>query len=102
MSEAIGIRLSKEILKMINRLSKDELEDRSTIIRKLVMIGYKDFIKKKAAENYVKGKITISEASHQAELTILEMEKYLIERGYVSYYSIEDFEKELKLVNSNL
>lgn len=98
MSEAIGIRLPKEILKVIQKLSKEELEDRSTIIRKLVMIGYKDFIKKKAAENYIKGKITISEAAHQAELTIWEIEKYLIEQGYVSYYSIEDFEKELKLL----
>lgn len=95
MSEAIGVRLPKELLKVIQKLSKEELEDRSTIIRKLVMAGYKDFIKKKAADNYTKGKITISEAAHQAELTIWEMEKYLIEQGYVSAYSIEDFEKEL-------
>lgn len=102
MSEAIGVRLPKEILKIIQKLSKEEIEDRSTIIRKLVMIGYKDFIKKKAAENYIKGKITISEAANQAKLTILEMEEYLIEQGFVSAYSIEDLEKELKLFDSNL
>lgn len=50
----------------------------------------------KAAENYIKGKITISEAAHQAEVTILDMENYLIEQGYISSYSIEDFERELK------
>ncbi len=94
MNEAIGIRLPKEILENIQKLSKEELEDRSTIIRRLVMIGYKDFINKKAAENYLKGKITISEAAHKAEITIWEMEKYLIEQGYTSHYSTEDFERE--------
>mgnify|MGYP001594091798 CR=1 FL=1 len=98
MSKAIGIRLPKEVLKIIHKLSKEELEDRSTIIRKLVMMGYKDFIKRKAAENYVKGTITISEAASQAEFTIWEMEKYLVGQGFVSNYSIEDLEKELKLL----
>ena len=102
MSEAIGIRLPKDILKAIQKLSKEELEDRSTIIRKLVMIGYKDVIKKKAAENYIKGKITISEAAHQADLTIFEMEEYLVKQGFVSSYSVEDFEKELRTIDSNL
>ena len=108
MGEAIGIRLPKDILRAVQKLSKEELEDRSTIIRKLVMIGYKDFIKKKALENYIKGKVTISEAAHQAKLTIWDMERYLIGQGYISDYSIEDartefgttnrgFEKELKL-----
>lgn len=102
MSEAIGIRLPKEILKVIQKLSKEEVEDRSTIIRKLVIIGYKDFIKKKAAENYIKGKVTISEAAYQAELTILEMEEYLIRQGFASNYSVEDFEKESRIIDSNL
>ena len=65
-------------------------------LSKLVMIGYKDLIKKKAAQNYLKGKVTISEAAHQAKLTIWDMERYLIEQGYTSSYSIEDFEKEFK------
>ena len=100
MSEAIGIRLPKDILNAIEKLSKEELEDRSTTIRKLVMMGYKDFMIKKAAENYIKGKVTISEAANQAGLTVWEMESYLVEQGFVSSYSVEDFEKELKLLGS--
>lgn len=55
-------------------------------------------IRKKAAEDYVKGNITFSEAAHQAGLTLWEMEKYLIEQGFKSDYSIEDLEKELKIL----
>jgi len=40
MNKAIGIRLPKEILEKIEEISKDEMEDRSTVIRKLVIEGF--------------------------------------------------------------
>jgi len=98
MNEAIGIRLDRIILRKIEELSKEEVLDRSTTIRKLVYLGYQNIIKKKAAEEYIKGKITLSEAASKAELTIWEMEQYLVESGYKSSYSIEDFSTEIKLL----
>ena len=53
---------------------------------------------KKAAQEYIQGKITISEAAHKAEITILEMEQYLVEEGYKSSYSIYDLDKEIRLL----
>jgi len=53
---------------------------------------------KKAAQEYIQGKITISEAAHKAEITIWEMEQYLAEEGYKSSYSIEDLDKEIRLL----
>ena len=55
-------------------------------------------IKKKASQDYIRGKITISEAAHKAEMTIWEMEHYLIEQGYKSSYSLEDLDREMKLL----
>ena len=52
------------------------------------------------AEDYIKGKITISKAAHMADITIWEMQKYLVEQGYKSDYSVEDLDKELKLMKS--
>jgi|SRR3989344_1533597 len=98
MDNPIGIRLPKEILEKINKLSKIQMEDRSTLIRKLVTLGYMQLVKEKAAEFYLQGKITLSEAAHQADLTLWEMERFLIERGYKSEYSTEDLEKELALL----
>ncbi len=96
MGQAIGIRLPKEVLKQIERLSKEESEDRSTVIRKLVILGYKDLMRRKVTEEYAAGSITISEAAYRAGLTIWEMERYLVERGFRSGYSIEDLEGEIK------
>lgn len=98
MNEAIGIRLNKEFLKKIEILGKEEVLDRSRILRKLIYLGYSDFIKKKSAQAYNEGKITLSEASHRAGLTIWEMEQFLVEQGFKSSYSIEDLNEELKLI----
>ena len=95
MKNAIGIRLPETIMKKIEKLSKEENEDRSTIIRRLVVIGFFNLAKQKATEKYVQGKITFSEAAHQAGLTLWEMQ-YLVEQGFKSSYSIEDLQKEMK------
>lgn len=98
--DAIGVRLPKDVLAKIERLSKEEHEDRSTMIRKLVILGYADFVKEKAAERYLHGKVTLSKAAAEASLTLWEMEKYLVERGFKSSYSTEDLERELELLKS--
>ena len=96
MSEPIGVRLPKDVLKTIEKISEEDMEDRSTVIRKLVIMGYRDLMRKKAAEKYVNGTLTISGAAKQAGLTIWEMEKYLVENGFRSQYSTEDLETETK------
>lgn len=96
MGEAIGIRLDESFLKKIEELGKEEILDRSSTIRKLVYMGYVSLIKKKSAEDYIKGRITMSEAARRAEISVWEMEKYLVEQGYKSEYSAEDLNKELK------
>jgi len=100
MAEAIGIRLENEFLRKIEALGREEVLDRSATIRKLVYLGYKTMMKKKSAEAYIKGKITLSEAATRAELTMWEMEQYLVENGYKSQYSIDDLNKELKLIKN--
>lgn len=58
----------------------------------------KDLLIRKVADEYVKGKITLSEAACKAKLTLWEMEKYLVDNGFRSSYSVEDLEKELRLL----
>lgn len=98
MDSAIGVRLTKDLLDKIERLSAKEAVDRSTIIRKLVALGYADLVKRQAAEDYFKGRLTISEAARRAELTVWEMERYLVEAGFKSSYSLKDLKEELKLL----
>ncbi len=93
MEQPIGIRLPKELMKAIEQLSKQKNEDRSTTIRNLVATGYKQLTKEEAAQEYIKGRITLSQASKKADLTLWEMESFLIQQGYKSDYSLEDLER---------
>ncbi|MCX6799452.1 MAG: UPF0175 family protein [Candidatus Diapherotrites archaeon] len=52
-------------------------------------------IKKKAAEEYKEGKITLSKAAQRSNQTLWEMEQYLVCQGYKSQYSIEDLKQEV-------
>ena len=94
MTEAIGIRLDEMTLRKIDSLTEEEESDRSTIIRKLISKGYKEIAKEKAAEAYTKGRITLSEAARRANLSLWDMESYLVGRGFKSQYSVEDLMEE--------
>ena len=98
MAEAIGIRLDKETIKNVDSLTKEESADRSTIIRKLLKLGFEEVRKEKAANAYREGRITFTEAAHRAGLTLWDFQHYLVDKGFVSSYSLEDLSEELKLI----
>ena len=99
MAEAIGIRIDEDFLNKIDKLGKEEGVDRSTIIREMINLGYTDFIMDRLSKSYIEGKVTLSQAAKLAEVTIWEMEKYLVDKGFKSSYSIDDLEKELEILN---
>ncbi len=98
MNGAIAVRVKAELLEKIDELSREDSEDRSTMIRKLIVSGYKELLKEKASKLYMEGRITLSEAANRAGLTLMEMEHYLVDRGFKSQYSIDDLEREMSLL----
>lgn len=70
------------------------------MIRKLILLGYTEFNKNKAAKEYLGGNITLSEAAHRADLSLWDMEQYLIQKGFRSSYGIEDLKEEIKLLQT--
>ena len=94
MSKAVGIRMDEKLLKKLDEMSEEESIDRSALVRKLLRKGYEEMRKEIAAEKYKKGQITLDKAAEEAEITLWEMEKFLVESGYKSDYSVKDLEKE--------
>ena len=99
MEQPIGLRLPVEFVQKIEMMSKKEREDRSTTMRKLLIEGYKQKMKKQAIEEYKRGKITLSEAAKRASLTLWEIEQELVISGFKSEYSADDIERELAFLN---
>lgn len=100
MPKSVGIRMDEELLKKLDEMSDEEGLDRSTLMRRLLKKGYKMIKKEKSADKYKKGQITLSKAAEEAGTTIWEMEKFLIESGYKSEYSIKDLEQEISNLSS--
>lgn len=92
--ESITVRAPNALLEKLERLSEEEGLDRSTVIRRLLEIGYDEFMLEEAADRYRRGDITVSEAADLAECTLWEFERNLVQEGYVSDYSIADLERE--------
>ena len=82
MEQPIGLRLPVEFVQKIEMMSKKEREDRSTTMRKLLIEGYQQKMKKQAIEEYKRGKITLSEAAKRASLTLWEIEQELVISGF--------------------
>lgn len=99
---SVGVRLSKKFLEYIDKQAKTESVDRSVVIRRLVERGAVEFEKEKAAKLYMEGKISISGAAENAEVTIPEMVDYLVCKGYKSEYSVNDFRRGVTLLEKKL
>lgn len=52
-----------------------------------------------AVKEYSAGRLTLSEAADMGELAIWEFEELLVKSGCKSSYSLDDLQKELKLLS---
>lgn len=89
-----AIRLPKEIEKSIEETTKEEKIDKSTAMKKFLIIGIREYKKQKAVEMYREGKVSLSGAAKIASVNIYEMIDLLIKAGIKSDYSLEDMKKE--------
>lgn len=71
--------------------------DKSTVIRRFIIEGFREYKRERAAGLYKERRVSIGGAAELAGLTIREMVDYLIKKGYKSSYSYEDLKKEMEL-----
>ena len=100
MTTHISGRITKQQFKILDKIAKWERTDRSTVLRKIIDIGSKEYFKKKAAEMYRRGEISIGKGAEVAEISIWEMYEILdtegitikIDRKAIEERFQEDFE----------
>ncbi|MFU8766522.1 MAG: hypothetical protein ACNA7I_02450 [Candidatus Methanoperedens sp.] len=96
---SLGVRLDKKIVSELNRIADEEHIDRTTVIRKLIAGALESYKKDQVLRKYEQGKISISKAAMDSELTVGEIEEYMVREGYRSKYSVRDLKRELELLN---
>jgi len=70
-------RVSKSQLDQLERISKEEGTDRSSVLRKVLDIGLDEYNKRKAVEEYRKGKVSVGRAAEIAGISIAEFYRIL-------------------------
>jgi len=96
MGVTITTRVSEKIEEEIRGISEREQLDRSTVVRRLLMEGIKDWKIKYALEQYSEGKVTIWRAARMASISLREMLDIAAKKGIPFQYTIEDLREDFR------
>lgn len=89
----VAARVSKEVSDLINEISAEEKVDRSTVVRRLLDMGARDWRVQTALDKYGQGSVTLLKAAEIAGISIYEMIALLEEREMPYRYDISDLEE---------
>lgn len=90
-----SVRLPKEIVEEIERLSREEEIDKGMLIRRLIAESLKEYKVKKALELYREGKVSLWKAAEIAGITYREALEELKKRNIPFRYDLEDLEADV-------
>jgi len=89
------VRLPKEMIKEIKRLSKEGRVDKETRIRRLIAESLREYKIKRALELYREGKVSLWKAAEIARITYREALEELRKRNITFRYDLEDLEVDI-------
>ena len=99
MGQTVTTRLSDDLIKKIEEISKIERLDKSSTIRRLLDIGIKSWFIDKALNLYQNRKISFGKAVELSSLSSWEFLDLLAKKKIPIDYDIEEFKKDLALIN---
>ena len=92
----VSLTVPRELLEKSDKIAKEKLEDRSTVMRELLALGLKQYMIKDALEMYVEGKISMEKAAELADVSIWKFLDVLKERKMPLRYDLEDIKREIE------
>jgi predicted HTH domain antitoxin len=89
-------RVSREQMERLEKISEEEKIDRSSALRTILDIGMKEYLKRRAAEDYRRGKISIGRAAEKAGLSVAELYGALEAEGIPIRVDVKDLRDALR------
>lgn len=89
-------RLPAKIIKEIEYWSKQEKIDRSTLLRKLIDSGLREWKIERALEMYRAQKVTLWKAAEIAGISLSELLSELPKRKVIFHYDLDELREDLK------
>ena len=100
MSKTISTRLEDNEVEKLDKITRMEKIDRSSLIRKFLLEQIKIYEMKRVSEYYRKGLMSLQEAATEAEVSLYEMMDYLQkERIRPPIQSKEEIQEDIDELN---
>ena len=94
--DRISVTIPKELLEKSEKIAKEKLEDRSTVIRELLALGLSQNMMQEALKQYCEGKVSMEKAAELADVSIWKFLDAMKERKIPIRYDLEDIKKEIE------
>jgi predicted HTH domain antitoxin len=91
-----SVRLPKEMVEEIERLSKEEGIDKGTLLRRLISESLKEHKIRKSLEMYRDGRVSLWKAAEMAGITYREALEELRKKNIPFRYGLEDLKADVE------
>jgi len=97
MSDVLSVKVDKDKLKMLEEIARAEESDRSTVARKFLDVGIRQWRIERSIKSFSEGRISIWKAADTARVSLREFIDILNERR-ITWVKIkpEELEAEVK------
>jgi predicted HTH domain antitoxin len=103
MPEVLSVKVDGEKLRQLEEIAREEQSDKSTIARKLLDMGMKEWKVNKAVEMFRRGKLSLWKGAATAGVSLREFIEILDERkvAWVGV-SLQDLDAEVKAIEKEM
>jgi len=95
----ITTRVEEPLAKDIDEIAKKELTDRSTVIRRLLATGTKEWQIEMAMRDYEDEKITLWQAAKRCGMSLWEMIEEVKKRRVHVPYTLDDLKEDVEALS---
>ena len=95
-TELVSARFEKKDTALIEEIANEEKTDKTTALKRIFVLGAKQYKLEKAIKQYRKGKISIGKAAENAGISLWEIMDELKDRGITNPLGEEEFKEGLK------
>ena len=96
MPVTVTTRVDEELVKIIDRIAKEEGMDRSTVIRRFLLRAVREWLIEKSLEEYEQGRLTLWQAAKRCGLSLWEMINEVKKREVHVPYTLGELREDLK------
>lgn len=98
--QRVSLTLPKKILEETEKMAREKLEDRSTVIRELLAMGITEYRENEAVKNYAEGKLSLGKAAELAGVSMWRFIDLLKEKKVPLRYDLDKLKEEIEAIST--